>query len=110
MTKDLSKALMNKIKPKKYLKWQSKENFISYKRTEDKCNSLTKIGKKNFFKGSTKDGIMTSKKFWRTVKPFLTNNGCISSDFIDIENNSNPICNEQVIKYSSKIFWRKTRH
>ena len=38
---------------------------------------------------------MTSKIFWRTVKPFLTNNGCISNDFIGIENDDNLICNEQ---------------
>ena len=38
---------------------------------------------------------MTSKIFWRTVKPFLTNNGCISNDFIGIENEGNLICNEQ---------------
>ena len=38
---------------------------------------------------------MTGKNFWRTVKPFLTNNGCISNDFIGIENEGNLICNEQ---------------
>ena len=38
---------------------------------------------------------MTSKSFLRTFKPFLTNNGCISNDFISIENEGNLICNEQ---------------
>ena len=38
---------------------------------------------------------MTSKKFWRAVKPFLTNNGCIPNDFIDLKNEGNLICNEQ---------------
>ena len=37
--------------------------------------------------------IMTNKHFWRTVKPFLTNNDCISNDFIGIENEGNLICN-----------------
>ena len=49
--------------------------------TKNKCNSLTKKAKRDFFKKATKDGIMTNKKFWLTVKPFLTNNGCISNDF-----------------------------
>ena len=40
---------------------------------------------------------MTSKKFWRIVKPFLTKNGCISNDFKGIENEGNLICNEQVL-------------
>ena len=29
------------------------------------------------------------------VKSFLTNNGCISNDFIGIENEGNLICNKQ---------------
>ena len=90
------KPIMNKSKAKnKYLNWSSRENFISYKKTKNKCNSLTKKAKRDFFKEATKDGIMTSKKFWHTVKPFLTNNGCISNDFIGIENEGNLICNEQ---------------
>ena len=96
MTKDLSKAIKNKSKAKtKYLNWPSRENFISYKRTKNKCNSLTKKAKRYFLKEATKDGIMTSKKIWRTVKPFLTNNGCIFNDFICIENEVNLIWNEQ---------------
>ena len=40
---------------------------------------------------------MRNKNFWRTVKPFLTNNGCISDDFIciGIENEVNLICNNE---------------
>ena len=95
MTKDLSKAIMDKSKAKnRYLNRPSRENFISYKRTKYKCNSLTKKAKRDFFKGATKDGIMTSKKFWHTVKPVLKNYGCISNDFRGIENEGNLICNK----------------
>ena len=38
---------------------------------------------------------MKSKNFWHTVKSFLTNNDCISNDFIGIENEGNLIRNEQ---------------
>ena len=51
MTKDLSKAIINNSKAKnKYLNWPSKENFISYKRTKNKCNFLTKKQKEIFSK------------------------------------------------------------
>ena len=53
---------------------------------------MIKKAKRDFFKEATKDGIMTNEKFWRTVS---TNNGCISNDFIGVENEGNPICNEQ---------------
>ena len=32
---------------------------------------------------------MTSKKLWRSVKLFLTNDGCISNDFIGTEKEGN---------------------
>ena len=114
MTKDLNKAIINKSKAKeKKFNWPSKEHFISYKRTRKKSNSLTKKAKTDFFKEAIKDGIMTSKKFWHTVKPFLTNDGCISNDFIGIENEGNLLCNEQELvelfneHYSRKVLWQK---
>ena len=72
MTKKLSKAIMEKPKSRnKYLKWPSRENYVSYKRSKNKCNSLTKKAKKIFFKQATKGGIISNKKFSSTVKPFL---------------------------------------
>ena len=86
----------NKFKAKKkYLNWSSRENFISHKRTKNKWSSLIKKAKRDFVKEAKKDGIMTRKKIWLTVKPFLTNNVCVSNDFIGIENDGNLICNEQ---------------
>ena len=41
---------------------------------------------------------MTSTTFWRTIKLFLTNNGCISNDSIGIENDCNLIRNEQELE------------
>ena len=79
MTKQLSKAIMEKWKSRnKYLKWPSRENHVSYKKYKNKCNSLTKKTKKIFSKEVTKDGIMSNKKFWSTVKPFLANKDGIS--------------------------------
>ena len=56
---------------------------------------MTKKAKINFFKEAIEDGIMTSKRFWHTVKPFLTSSDCISSNFIFIENDDNLLSNEQ---------------
>ena len=96
MAKDLSKAVMEKSKARnKYLKWPSRENYLSHKKTKNKCNTLTRKAKKNFFREATKDGIMSNKKFWSTVKPFLTNKGCISNDFISIEKDGELISNEK---------------
>ena len=96
---DLSEGVINKSKSKnKCLNWPSRESFISYKRIKNKCNSSTKKVERNFFKEATKDGIMTSKTFWRTIKLFLTNNGCIYNYSIGIENDCNLIRNEQELE------------
>ena len=38
---------------------------------------------------------MFNKKFWNTVKPFLTNKGCISNDFISADKDGDLISNEK---------------
>ena len=92
MTKELSKAIMEKQKTRnKYLKWTSRDNYVSYKKSKNKCNSLTKKSKKK----ATKDEIMSNEKFQSTVKPFLTNKGCISNDFISVEKDGDLISNEK---------------
>ena len=53
MTKELNKAIMEKSKARnKYLKWPSRENYLSHKKTKSKCNTLTRKAKKNFCHGS----------------------------------------------------------
>ena len=56
---------------------------------------MTKKAKKILFKEATKDGIMSNKKFWSTVEPFLTNKGCISNDVISVKKDGDLISNEK---------------
>ena len=96
MNKKLSKAITEKSKTgNKYLKWPSRESYVSYKKYINKCNSLTKKAKKIFFKEASKDEIMSNKKFWSTVKPFLTNKGHITNDFISVDKDSDLMSNEK---------------
>ena len=96
LTKELSKAIMEKSKTiNKYLKLPSRKNYVSYKKSKSKSNSLTKKAKKIFYKEATKDWIISNKKFWSTVKLFLTNKGCISNDFISVEKDGDLISKEK---------------
>ena len=73
MTKELIKAKIEKSKAiNKYLKWPSRENNLSHKKTKNKCKTLARKAKKKFFREATKDGIMSNKRIWSTVKPLLT--------------------------------------
>ena len=66
ITKELSKVIMNKSKPRnKYYKYPSRENFSGMKRAKNYCNNL---------------GFDNNKGFWDTVKPFLINRGFLTND------------------------------
>ena len=109
MKKELSKDFMNKsILRNMYLKWPSRENFLAYKKKKDKCNTLRKKTKKSYFKYFYKNkDFATSKTFWNTVWPFITNKGTISNENIKIkagENQNNKIKN----KNENKLVYVKT--
>ena len=96
MTKELRKAIMDRSRLKnKYLKWASRENFLAYKKVANICNSLNKKAKKDYFKKTTADGVMSNRKFWNTVKPFLTSKGFLHNDNISIDLNGNIVEDEQ---------------
>ena len=58
MTKELSKAVINKSKTRnKYIKWPSTENFLAMKRAKSYCNYLTRTTKKSFFQRATKSNF-----------------------------------------------------
>ena len=58
MTKDLSKAIMNKSKTRnRYLKWPSKENFLGMKSAKNLCNNLIKTNKKILFSKSYTESL-----------------------------------------------------
>ena len=86
MNKKLSKVIMNKSRIKNnYLKWPSRENFLAYKNIKNKCNNLLKKSKKVYFQENASEGSTSTKKFWSTVKPFVSSKGTLSNDNIIIE-------------------------
>ena len=86
MTKELSKAIMNKSKIRnKYQKWPSMENVLALKEAKKFCNKLTKSAKKAYFRKAIGKGFINNKAFCNTVKPFLTNKGFLTNETIAIE-------------------------
>ena len=61
---------------------------------ENKCSSISRKSKIKYLKRCTEKRISSSKQFWNFVKPFLTNKGCMSNDFISIRNGDAFINNE----------------
>ena len=74
MNKNLSKVIITKSRIRnKYLKWPSRENFLAFNSIKNKCNNLLKKSKKKYFLENANEGSVSSKLFWNTVKPFISN-------------------------------------
>ena len=87
MTKELSKAIMNKSKIRnKYQKWPSRENVLALKEAKKFFNKLPKSVKKAYFRKATGKCFVNNKAFWNRIKPFLTNKGFLTNETIAIEN------------------------
>ena len=73
MSKPLSKAIMQTAKLRnKFLKDPSAENKLSYNKQTNWCVSLLRNEKKKYFANLNEKDITDNKKFWQTVKPFLS--------------------------------------
>ena len=53
-------------------------------------NSITQ-----HFSKITSKGITTNKQFWKTMKPFLTNKGCLENDDIILLDGEEMITNDK---------------
>ena len=73
MTKEFQKAIYTRSRLKnKMNKNPTEENMTAYKRKRNLCVSLRRKNIKSFLNNVTKTGIITNKKFWTFIKPFLT--------------------------------------
>ena len=91
MTKGLSKAIMTRSRLRsKCNKWQSRENFLAFRKAKNHCSNLNKTTKKAYFEQMTRRDFVNINSFWNTVKPFLTNKGFFTSDNITTENKGKP--------------------
>ena len=76
MTKQHRKAIMKRSAlENKYYKSKSLEDKQAYKKQRNYCNRLYKREKRNYFNNLNLKEITDNKKFWKTVKPFLSNKG-----------------------------------
>ena len=88
LRKDICKrsALRNK-----FLKDSSESNWQKYRNQKNKC---VKKKIKEHFKSIKRHGIMTNRKFWATIRPFLTNKGMIASNEISLKQRDDLTYNE----------------
>ena len=80
ITKDLRKAICTRSKLRnKLIKNPTEVNEKLYERQRNKCVLIRKKSIKQYFSNITSKGTVTNREFWKTMKPFLTNKGCLDN-------------------------------
>ena len=83
VSKELGKAIYTKSRFRNgFLKNLDKINSKLYKQQRSKCVSIRRKSIKHYFSDITSNGIITNKNFWKAIKPFLTNKGCLENSDI----------------------------
>ena len=77
----------------KYLKHKTEENRLLYTPQRNKCVSLLRKTKINYYGNLDQKDITDNKKFWKTVKPLLSDKS-INSDKIHLNENGELINSE----------------
>ena len=76
MNKELSKEIIVKSKLRnKLYRHKTKTNWKNYTKQHNKCRYLRREAVILHFSKLCKNGVISDKKFWSTIKPFMNNKG-----------------------------------
>ena len=102
ITKDVRKAIYTRSKLRnKFIKNPTEVNEKLYKKQRNKCVLIRKKSITQYFSNITSKGIVTNRKFWKTMKPFLTNKGCLDNCDIMLRGDNKMITDD---KHLAKLF------
>ena len=88
MTKALRRAIANRSRlENQYFKIKSKESLRVYNKQNNFCSRLYKKERKRYYANLDLKKITDSKKNWKTVKPFFSDEGAVKTDITLIEGN-----------------------
>ena len=88
MTKELRKAIMVRSKLKnKFNTMKTDENKLMYNKQRNKCTSLLRKTKKNYFNRLNPSLITDNKFFWRVIKPLFSEKCFTNENITLIEKN-----------------------
>ena len=77
MKKELPKEIMLRSKLKnKFNKERNHINWCNYKCQRNRCLSILRKTKKEYFNSLNIKQVSDNKLFWKSVKPFFSDKGC----------------------------------
>ena len=97
MTGALRKAIANRSRlENRYYRDRSNESLRAYKKQKNFCSRLYKKERKKYYSNLDVKKITDNRKFWKTVKPFLSDKGVGKNEIILIEG-------DQIIQEDSEV-------
>ena len=94
MTKELSKEIMKRSRLRNYfLRKKTEENCKLFVKQRNKCVSLLKKAKKEYYQNLDEKNVIDNKKFWKTVKPLLSDKS-VSREKINLTENEKMLTSE----------------
>ena len=86
MNRTLHKAFMRRTRLKnKYNKNRTAENWDAFRRQRNLCVKLSRKAKRDFYNQIDISAVTDKKKFWKTVKPFISDKSSSKSRITLIE-------------------------
>ena len=105
MTKALRKAIANRSRLEhQYYKYKTAESLKMYKQQKNFCSRLYKKERKKYYENLDVKKVTDSKKFWKTVKPFLSDKNAMKTDIVLVEGDNIIQEDQEVAKTFSDFF------
>ena len=79
----------------RFLKNPDEINRKLYRQPQNKYVSIRRESIKHYFSNITSNGIITNKDFWRVIKLFLANKGCLENSDIMLRDDEKMIIDEK---------------
>ena len=87
MNKTLQKEIMKRSRLRNiFLKTKTKADKTAYNKQRNHCVSLTRKTKKDYYSNLDEKCVIDNKKFWKTVKPFLSDKNMMDDNITLVEN------------------------
>ena len=80
ITKTLRKAIMRRSQLEtEYLKTKTQTDLKQYKKHKNFCSELNKMERRKSYESLDMKNVCDSKKFWKTMRPFLSEKNTVFS-------------------------------
>ena len=96
VSKELRNAVYTRSRFRnRFLKNPDEINSKLYKQQRNKFVSIQRKSIQHYYSNITSNGIITNKNFWKAIKPFLTNKGCLEKSDIMLRDDEKMITDEK---------------